>query len=524
MEPHEPKRTWVARARAFIWEHKLVSALILLLLFLLGLPIEERVRGSISLHRYIGMLQAQGEIINPADFKLPQGTGRNGAPEVMADAKTLTPGLVLPRRYSPGMHLTAAGHAIVFFREDQWVEDNATNTWDQVAQDLSPNEDTLAQIRAAMAQRLLDSGIDPSQGPRARFQDLPVPKTLATWFGASVALTLHRGRTREALPNLLTEIDLPKLLARDRIVISELVRIAVSAIAKNGTWQALQADGWADADLVRIQRAWEQPEFLSAMERALEGERVFASSTYRLMRQSNQETASILFGLDEFAPPEDRAWWERTADALPGGGVAADFLKKQVYCRLWRFTWLDQDELHYLKFLQHLIAFSRDCCREKSFQALEPRLEALCLKSQNHGYYDRLRYPSVMSVNSLSRVLSRALRAETDRSLVVVAIALKRYALRHGAPPSSLTSLVPEFLPALPIDYMDGQPLKYRLQPDGQFLLYSVGEDGKDDGGDSSLRPGQTNLRIAWDRKDVVWPTPANTNELLLYRAEQLKR
>ena len=38
-----------------------------------------------------------------------------------------------------------------------------------------------------------------------------------------------------------------------------------------------------------------------------------------------------------------------------------------------------------------------------------------------------------MSIGSLSRSLNRALRAETERSLVVTAIAIERYTLRHGS-------------------------------------------------------------------------------------------
>ena len=116
------------------------------------------------------------------------------------------------------------------------------------------------------------------------------------------------------------------------------------------------------------------------------------------------------------------------------------------------------------------------------------------------------------------------MRAETERSLVLTAIALTRYALRHGGLPESLSALVPQFLPSVPADYMDGQPLRFRREPGGSFVLYSVGEDGKDDGGDTSLRPGKTNLRIFWERKDVVWPAPASAEELEVYRTESAKK
>ena len=48
---------------------------------------------------------------------------------------------------------------------------------------------------------------------------------------------------------------------------------------------------------------------------------------------------------------------------------------------------------------------------------------------------------------------------------------------------------------------MDGQPLRYRRNADGTFLLYSVGENGKDDGGDPSLEKGVTGSSFYWQNR-----------------------
>ena len=61
-------------------------------------------------------------------------------------------------------------------------------------------------------------------------------------------------------------------------------------------------------------------------------------------------------------------------------------------------------------------------------------------------------------------------------------LALREYRRRHGAYPNALAELVPETLPRTPIDYVDGAPLRYRRSSAG-YLLYSVGENGVDDGG-----------------------------------------
>ncbi|MBP7052317.1 MAG: hypothetical protein KBE65_14990 [Phycisphaerae bacterium] len=63
-----------------------------------------------------------------------------------------------------------------------------------------------------------------------------------------------------------------------------------------------------------------------------------------------------------------------------------------------------------------------------------------------------------------------------------ISLALERHRLAHGEIPQTLDQLVPEFLSAVPQDPFDGQPMRYNRQ-DGGYIVYSVGEDGRDDAG-----------------------------------------
>jgi hypothetical protein len=79
-----------------------------------------------------------------------------------------------------------------------------------------------------------------------------------------------------------------------------------------------------------------------------------------------------------------------------------------------------------------------------------------------------------------------------------VALVIERYRLAHGGLPERLDQLVPGDLKAVPEDPFDGKPLRYRRLDRG-YVVYSVGEDGKDDGGKEqppkdSRTPGET-----WD-------------------------
>ena len=87
-----------------------------------------------------------------------------------------------------------------------------------------------------------------------------------------------------------------------------------------------------------------------------------------------------------------------------------------------------------------------------------------------------------------------------------MAIALERYRLVHGEFPESLDALAPQFTGKIPHDVINGQPLKYRREANGQFVLYSVGWNEKDDGGAVGLtQSGGVNN----EKGDWVWRYPA---------------
>jgi hypothetical protein len=92
-----------------------------------------------------------------------------------------------------------------------------------------------------------------------------------------------------------------------------------------------------------------------------------------------------------------------------------------------------------------------------------------------------------------------------DRAVLrgaIVALALERYRLERGDWPSELKSLVPAYLPAVPLDPFDGQAMRYRRLPDG-VIVYSVGPDGQDDGGAMNRKnitaPGTDLCFRLWD-------------------------
>jgi len=79
--------------------------------------------------------------------------------------------------------------------------------------------------------------------------------------------------------------------------------------------------------------------------------------------------------------------------------------------------------------------------------------------------------------------------------------------LARGEFPDALDALAPQFIAQVPPDVIGGQPLKYRRNADGRFVLYSVGWNGREDGGVQVFEKGSA---PKWDptQGDWVWQYP----------------
>jgi hypothetical protein len=108
-------------------------------------------------------------------------------------------------------------------------------------------------------------------------------------------------------------------------------------------------------------------------------------------------------------------------------------------------------------------------------------------------------------VLSASRFLcSKAALAQTAVNQAQIACALEHYRLDKNQFPAALEDLVSQSLLNIPADVITGQPMKYRRTPEGRFILYSVGWNGKDDNGKTVVDP-RTKVPNP-DQGDWVWP------------------
>jgi len=116
-----------------------------------------------------------------------------------------------------------------------------------------------------------------------------------------------------------------------------------------------------------------------------------------------------------------------------------------------------------------------------------PGMASICLSGNMTGqifYY--------MMMPALANSLATKSKGDVQLQATRTILALRAYQLTHGKLPPDLNALVPEFLEAVPVDDFDGQPLRYSAE---KKIVYSVGKNLKDDGGDDQASPTDSSKR-----------------------------
>jgi hypothetical protein len=485
-------------------------------------------RAKWAVARYQRQIAAAGETLDVKKLYPPAVSPEsNGAPVLLQ----AMPGLswsqsLLNTNAPPSMQMEAPGKALVAWAQLD-VRAGGTNTWDEVTRAVAAYSDPLDLVRDAAQLPKLDFQLDYVVGFNLLLPHLAPLKHAVQLLTTDTLCDLHRGDTAAATTNIHAMLMLVKAVADERLVISQLVRLAMAAIAMGATWELLQAPNVTEDQLAAVQRDWAEVRFIQPTRETLLMERALGVMMMQRMRNSGTQFRQAVSAGSSGGP----------SSTSFGFGTIGDMILRESILGAQRASWRlctsYPDQLRALKAYEVLL----QGCR--SVQAGEPfagalsqqkaRLAELGLPASTDDSGRHVPWNSDLrsffsdSVISLSRVLNRVLTAEVSRELTTTALVLKRYQLRHGQYPRELSALVPEFLAAAPRDPADGQPMRYRLKPDGTFLLYSVGEDGVDNGGDAS--PTGSSDTLSWQRgRDLVWPGPATAEEVRAYHEKQARR
>jgi hypothetical protein len=301
-------------------------------------------------------------------------------------------------------------------------------------------------------------------------------------------------------------------------LVNFMIRVAITGLSVDVCWDALQAKDWTEPQLAALQQACQNDKLLLVqMSRYMEAERVVRVQDLAWFRSHSYDewVARCLPIFHSFDLP------------IPTQAVGPIRCWRQwVFHPLWNFAWADEEELIYLRNVQEEIKFLREVAKHGDWQRLNREMathfQAYRPPTAAWRFYIRLPLmdqfseiigsgdsPPAYPYMLFSKAWSTTMKSLTLHQMVIAAVALKRYELRHGQLPLNLASLTPEFLAEPPRDFMNGQSLRYRVNGDGSFSLYSVGEDGRDDGGDPLPAIADKNPEKAFPwaaGRDWVWP------------------
>ncbi len=495
---------------------KLVAAL-LVLAVIVGWPVAAHYRAKNKVAAYRRQLLAQGEKMSVSELTplLPAGKD-NGADALISaiwQAGFFT-------NYTPTMRPVVPGRALVAWRQSILPTSDSTNVWPGLKEDLERKSAALDAMCAALEKPAIAFNLDYSQGFHVLLPHLPQLKGAAQLLSAATMLELHKGGVTNAVWNLRALTALAARYQDEPLMISSLVRIAIAAIAMSAAWETLQSPDLTDEQLAALQADWEGVDVLPQFEAALAMERAMTGPAFAECRKSPRAVLAMTRPGGASSGLAELAELGKAVLDHPGEGLK-EIARRYPGYWAWKGWWSYEDELVQLQFLQADLAAVREVKNEKCFAP------ALTRCDQAHEAI-RKAHPKAGSWlgdpgPAYRRYLTRLRTIEIQRRLLVTAIALKRRQLRHGNLPESLTALAPEFFREPPRDPIDGQPQRYRLQPNGGFALYSVGEDGVDNGGDPSPpSDSSATTRPNWlNGRDVVWPQPASAAELELYFQKQ---
>lgn len=460
-----------------------------------------------EVNAYIAELKAKGEPLDLTQILLPSGSpAQNDTQSFLEAASTFEANNGLLRNnYPPMMRMLAPGKAIIGWDQPEIRGARWSNSWNNVRETLAPDSDVLDEVQQITNRPELNFDIGYTNNS---YRFVSLLGDVALWLSASAVYNLHNGNTASAVAETHSVFVTANAIQHGRIYNAETFRMHAVDVAPAMTWEILQSTNVTDGELAELQRDWTNLEFIQSERDGLLVERAITLGLWQKSTWKRSVYEDILKNDYDLWDPDNSGehFWLKT--------------KIKIEFFIWQYWWSYSDMIRALKGYDIIIDTTKSIQTNNIFyDALNYQKFLVYQLSEykNTPFYDDLGFHSIFSgpVEELNFTTESVMREEAAKQLAVAAIALKRYQIKNGQYPSDLNLLVPEFVSGVPLDPVDGKPLHYRLNADGTFLLYSIGPNGRDDGGkDSEWWHWPDPMALDW-----VWPKPATADEVQKYYA-----
>ena len=357
----------------------------------------------------------------------------------------------------------------------------------------------------------------------------PIPnfvnvRILAQTLAQRAKCDLLLGQPDKALQELTLMHDMHRLLeaaptGKPMTLVAAMVNVAVTGLYVDTIASGLKPHAWQESQLVALQEQLKGISLLPIVAATFKIERVAlfdAYATHPAKLADLYKFADVLIydGASSSDKTKAGAFWWRLTNPM------------YLFLKLAPRGWSYQNMVNCTEIVSKYTDDSLDGF-DLEHDTISPRIfdESTHNLNQFHNHESPFKLLAAIATAQFPNFTKASQLLAYNQTLVneaQVVCALERYHLAHGEYPETLDALVPQFIEKLPHDLIGGppsqgsgaasQPLHYRrMDPpsqsfgaaSGKFLLYSIGWNETDDGGQDS--PQTKNGGMDYAKGDWVW-------------------
>jgi hypothetical protein len=462
---------------------------------------EENLRGKLAWERCKRALEAQGEHLDMAWFippPVPDDQNFAMFPPLKllftGWARVDSPTLAISEQLLERVHIVDGYDrklVILFRKKGSWQTGNPSDleAWQRYYRAAFPKlplagsapEDVLsatdqiadifAELREAVNTRPYTRfDIQYEKGVGAGLPHLTPLESLVRILSIRATAELRLNRPEDAYQDVQLAFHLIDATEDEPFLISGLVRIHQFSVLMGPIWEGIATHRWTDDQLLAFQTELQDTDWLADYCRGIRCELALGHDVIRRF----SENPRLIMSMAGSSVSKTENAILACSKLLPG--------------------WMDQNLIYESREFQEIIS-----CTDAKMQRVDvPRAlrEEERLQKEKRSPYNFL---AKLFILQFTQPFQRFAMAQVWANEAIVACEIERYRLAHGRLPASLEEL---HMAAMPHDVINGEPLHYRVTDPDNYILYSVGWNGTDDGGQIAATE---NGSVDFTKGDWVW-------------------
>ena len=310
----------------------------------------------------------------------------------------------------------------------------------------------------------------------SRLPDLDIPDLLgfraaARMLQLRALVALDEGRGEAAFEDVSALLRMTRHFEQEPLLLCQLLRMALASIAIQPLYEGLQTHAWTEPQLASLRDELARVDVLTSLRRSWKSEQIGLGAVY--LRVAAEQ-------------PWEWTHYPRSDSDAGKPSRLGSLLRHLLIPR----GWILQNAVRTSRATQQVVCDPLD----PATHCIDPARQEAALKATTQEGRTPYTFLASDLVPALAAQNLRAAWLQAGVLQARIACDLERHRRARGGYPARLSELGV----ALPGDVIGGQPMHYRPAPDGGYLLYSLGWNGVDDGGQTSPDPSHREGDWTW--------------------------